>query len=686
MLRSLLKVPNLSVFGLSALKGQAAETEKDMWDLCRRVLERNLVLEVDRRLGLAEESVSAALGGLAVEDPGGDFALGPQVRAALTPDGLFAHAFILDANGSLYDETQRPVWPAAARRATPAGGDSVALFEELEDEADRGEELAEAIARARDLIDRADSSARPQGLIVLARMLLRAGRDGEAIAAYDRVCREFPTALDSLGVPLGPAAAYRRLELRLAAPPETSAEQGALVDGIVEFRRILLLARHQMDDERYSWEQGRLRSATESAAEHLPIVHRSVLSHEIERLDRKERALLTVRRLFGDRLARIARGTDEGGRMSEVVPAGPRAVYAIALGNGAGARTGVVVFEIDLGRIRHGVLPELLAGLPLPDGVGASVLDGEGRPVVAGPPPPPGEPLLAVGQFGEGLSFWRPVAFLRDPGILERRTAKTRNFHYGIMVLSIAGILAAGWFVLRTVKSELAVAKLKSDFLSTVTHELKTPLTSIRMFVEMLEQGRVKDEVERAEALGVISRESERLSELIQRVLDLARFEGRREDAISRSETDLGRLMAETAKIFRLRTGESEVELTVDVDPAAGTVVIDGGAAQELLLNLLANAMKYGGKNIRLSATEKKGAAVLVVEDNGIGIDEREQARIFEKFYRSNDSLTRAVEGSGLGLALVREIALAHGGRVDVESDKGEGSRFTVTLPTERNT
>ena len=101
----LLQVLLLSGFGLSALKGQAAETEKDMWDLCRRVLERNLVLEVDRRLGLAEERVSAALGGLAVEDPGGDFALGPELRASLTPDGLFAHAFILDANGSMYDET-----------------------------------------------------------------------------------------------------------------------------------------------------------------------------------------------------------------------------------------------------------------------------------------------------------------------------------------------------------------------------------------------------------------------------------------------------------------------------------------------------------------------------------------------------------------------------------------------------
>jgi two-component system phosphate regulon sensor histidine kinase PhoR len=249
------------------------------------------------------------------------------------------------------------------------------------------------------------------------------------------------------------------------------------------------------------------------------------------------------------------------------------------------------------------------------------------------------------------------------------------------MGLSIAGMLAAAWFLLRTVRREMRIAQMKSDFLSNVTHELKTPLTSIRMFVETLEEGRVKDEAERKEYLGVIAREAERLSGLIQRVLDLARFEGRRKDALSRRETDLGSLLRDTAEIFRRRLTGEEAELTVAVPENLPPAEIDPEAVREAVLNLLSNAVKYGGKSIRLSASAADGMVAIEVADDGIGISEEEQGRIFEKFYRSEDTLARRQEGSGLGLALVHEIVVAHGGRVRVTSRPGEGSAFVLSLP-----
>jgi signal transduction histidine kinase len=249
------------------------------------------------------------------------------------------------------------------------------------------------------------------------------------------------------------------------------------------------------------------------------------------------------------------------------------------------------------------------------------------------------------------------------------------------MGLSIAGILAAGWFVVRTVRRELKVAKLQSDFLSNVTHELKTPLTSIRMFVETLLDGRVTDEGERKECLSVISREADRLTGLIQRVLDLARLERKRDAGLSIEETDLETLIDDTAEIFRLRMGDSDASLEVEPPEEPASVRLDPGAIQELILNLLSNSLKYGGRHIRLRAAARDGVAVIEVEDDGIGISEEDQKRVFEKFYRADDTLARQVEGSGLGLALVREIVRAHGGRVRVESKKGAGSRFEVTLP-----
>jgi signal transduction histidine kinase len=197
----------------------------------------------------------------------------------------------------------------------------------------------------------------------------------------------------------------------------------------------------------------------------------------------------------------------------------------------------------------------------------------------------------------------------------------------------------------------------------------------------MLEEGRTTDESERREYLGVISRETERLSGLIQRVHDLARFEGRKGHALRPRPVDVAGFISDTADVFRRRLTPGEAEVTVEVPDDLPDHAIDPEALREVLLNLLSNALKYGGKVIRLAASSENGTLVIEVADDGIGIAEHEQGKIFEKFYRAEDHLAREVEGSGLGLALVREVARAHGGGVTVTSRPGEGSRFVVELP-----
>jgi signal transduction histidine kinase len=427
------------------------------------------------------------------------------------------------------------------------------------------------------------------------------------------------------------------------------------------------------------WERARLQDRAEQAARLLSLTERTSLQRELAALDEEEAALINLRRTFGDDLLPVARGWKPGGRLSGATERGPLIVLAVPVPSGTGT-AGVAVFEADLDWLRVDLLPAALTDLPLPEGVYATVLDDAGRPVVAGVAPGD-RPVLAESRFGGALPFWRSVVYLGDTGVIERRTVATRRSHYAVMAAAIAGMLAAGWFVVRTVRRELRVAQLKSDFLSTVTHELKTPLTSIRMFVETLSEGRFQDEEERKEYLGVISRETERLSELIQRVLDLARLEGKGEDVLKRDPTDVSALLRETADLFRLRMDDDRTELRVEVEDGLGTHAIDPAATREVVLNLLSNALKYGGRHILLRARARDGGVTIAVEDDGIGISESDQARVFEKFYRANDTLARDAEGSGLGLALVREIARAHGGRVTVRSRPGEGSVFAVTLP-----
>jgi signal transduction histidine kinase len=465
----------------------------------------------------------------------------------------------------------------------------------------------------------------------------------------------------------------RTRQFRAGTDETTAAE---VVADLIALRRVLLQNRFQLDDARTAWEMSRLRRLAEDARGDLALGAGVELQQALLDIDEQEKTLTALRSVFGPALHRVARGEAEGGRMRELLPNGPRAVYATRL---ADREFGAAVFEVDLVRLRTVLLPEILAALPLPEEVEATVLDSTGAPIVAGVVRPHG-PVLAEDRLAEALPFWRAAVFLRDPSAAVRRTSSARRLHYGVMGVAIAGMLAAGWFVLRTVRSELKVAQMKSDFLSNITHELKTPLTSIRMFIETLQEGRVTDEAERNECLSVIAHESDRLSGLIQRVLDLSRFEGGKRP-LSRETTDLGALVEDAAGIFRRRLGDSDVAFEVDIERDLPPVEIEPAPIQEVVLNLLSNALKYGSTRILLSARAVAGDAVLTVEDDGIGIAEDEQERIFEKFHRAEDTLARAVEGTGLGLALVREIVRAHGGRVGVTSTKGEGSRFTVRLP-----
>jgi len=281
------------------------------------------------------------------------------------------------------------------------------------------------------------------------------------------------------------------------------------------------------------------------------------------------------------------------------------------------------------------------------------------------------------------LAGYRAVARIA-PGLLREESGRRERFYWYIIGFSVLGMLAGGFLAARLVMREVKLAKLKSGFVSNVTHELKTPLTSIRMFVEMLRSGRVQEEAERRECLDVITQETERLGRLIQRVLDFSRLEAR----MRRFRWTVGSLrgvVEREAERFRRITGIEPERFLVKIAPDAPAALHDPEAFAEVVSNLLSNAYKFSppqDRRIRLQLGSAHGLLVLAVEDNGPGVPGKERERIFEPFYRADDYLTRTVEGSGLGLSIVKSIVRAHGGRVVVEDGKGGGGRFVVALPT----
>jgi two-component system phosphate regulon sensor histidine kinase PhoR len=256
------------------------------------------------------------------------------------------------------------------------------------------------------------------------------------------------------------------------------------------------------------------------------------------------------------------------------------------------------------------------------------------------------------------------------------------NLLMGILVMALSGAAATGVvLVWVSVRREANLSRLQNDFVSKVSHELRTPLTSIRLFTETLALRRGDIEAE-DKCIAGLARESTRLQELIDRLLDWGRMESGRREFVMK-DTDLRSIVETAVAAFEPVRERRSVDLQVELPAESVTVHADRGAVSDAIFNLLTNAYKYGGDPARIEvfAELRQGDVRVTVRDNGAGIAKAEHQRIFQKFYRVDDSLSRVREGSGLGLAIVKHVMRAHRGRVELESTQGKGSAFTLVLP-----
>jgi len=252
------------------------------------------------------------------------------------------------------------------------------------------------------------------------------------------------------------------------------------------------------------------------------------------------------------------------------------------------------------------------------------------------------------------------------------------------MILGFLSLMIIGGLVLtrHIVNKELALARLKSDFVSNVSHELRTPLALIRLYAETLELGRIATPDKKQQYYRIIRKESERLTALINNILDFSRIEAGRKEYEFRN-TDIAELVRNTLESCRYQIEQQGFAFEESIDPDLPAVPVDREAIARALVNLVNNALKYSSdeKFLGVKLYRDHSVVKLEVADHGIGITRRDQSKIFEKFYRAGDPLVHNTKGSGLGLSLVRHITQAHGGDIAVESTPGKGSRFILSLP-----
>jgi two-component system, OmpR family, phosphate regulon sensor histidine kinase PhoR len=275
-----------------------------------------------------------------------------------------------------------------------------------------------------------------------------------------------------------------------------------------------------------------------------------------------------------------------------------------------------------------------------------------------------------------------PTVLLLALGVVLLFIGERLNWLMGILVLAFSGAAVTGVILVWVfVRREASLSQLQSDFVSKVSHELRTPLTAIRLFSETLALRQSDPEASQA-CIGGLSRESHRLQELIDRLLDWGQMEsGRRR--YRHELSSIASMVESTIARFDAEKEWRRAAVTLSMPATLPPVPIDRGALGDALLNLLSNAAKYGGEPPEIGLAVSLGSRVLriAVSDNGSGIPAHEHKRIFQKFYRVDDRLSRIREGSGLGLAIAKHVVKAHRGRIEVRSAPGRGSVFTIVLP-----
>ncbi|MDI1428162.1 sensor histidine kinase [Polyangium sorediatum] len=350
----------------------------------------------------------------------------------------------------------------------------------------------------------------------------------------------------------------------------------------------------------------------------------------------------------------------------------------------AGRRYLVVAWH-DVPRLVHDVFPRLYRDIDRGNSR-MNVIDEEGR-IVFGPPIKGGE--FTVGRpFPTTLYNWRLQIALTSADDLGDKVERQRLVELGMVGFAAIVVLVGVTIIIFASMKERRLAALKSDFVANVSHELKTPLALVRMFGEILLADRVASEDKRRQYLQIIVSESERLTALIENVLDFAKVE-RGKAAYEFAPGKLEDVVSRAVDVYRYRAERDGIVVHLVSAEGMPEAMLDARAMELAIINLLDNAFKYAkdGGRVDVEVASEDDAVVVRVSDRGPGIDPDEQERIFERFVRGRRAGEQRIRGSGIGLALVKHIAESHGGSIEVKSpilEDGRGSVFVLRIPASR--
>lgn len=346
---------------------------------------------------------------------------------------------------------------------------------------------------------------------------------------------------------------------------------------------------------------------------------------------------------------------------------------------------GCVLDVADLADLWPSIMPDSPRGFRREADYVMVLLDDRARPVATSSRSPAARewkrPFVAS-EIGEALPHWEAALYLMRPEQLQETASGLRRTLVFLVGAMLGAIALGGWLVVADARRQLALAQQKTDFVSNVSHELKTPLTSIRMFAELMLGGRAETQAKSPQYLRIIMVEAERLTRLINNVLDFAKLE-RKQKRFEKRPFDLHQTIEQLWEANELHLRENGFTTKWQAAPAPYPVLGDEDAIVQIVVNLLSNAEKYSAeqKEIELLTYVDKGSIHVSVLDRGLGVPSGSERKIFDAFYRAHDSLSSGIQGSGLGLTLAQRLAREHDGDIEYRPREGGGSAFTLRLP-----
>jgi len=341
---------------------------------------------------------------------------------------------------------------------------------------------------------------------------------------------------------------------------------------------------------------------------------------------------------------------------------------------------GFLGVKINEDHLKNDVLKNLIEDTQLSENSRVTISDLSGR-IILGDENSSPELLTVTGFFENNFPPWK-IEFFRAKttslGIVDIR----KSFYFWTILTLIIVLIFGTALIMRTVAHEMEVLKIKSDFVSSVSHEFKTPLTSIKALVERLQSGKVNEATKMDQYFSVISQDAEKLTRLVNNILDFSKIEeGKKEYELT--ETNLAQLITQQIEAFQKDVIKEGIKIQARIEQDIPSVAIDKIAISQAINNLLDNAVKFSpeGKRIQVELKKDEKNVMIDIIDEGIGIPSDEIDKIFDKFYQAQNALKQSVKGTGLGLTLVKHTIEAHGGTVQVKSQLGQGSTFTLIFP-----